>query len=99
MSDAPAASPAAPDATMPCPRCLQLRTKMDYVGIASGERPSGRPAEWDEDATRGGTAHNYYCLHTFTVIGPDDDLVGPKYCVAGRTCYETPQKRDSGKEW
>jgi hypothetical protein len=65
-----------------------MRTKMDYVGMTG--RPSGRPAEWDEDETLGGTAHNFYCLHTFTVIGPDDDLVGPKVCVAGRSCYESP---------
>ncbi len=72
----------------PARRCLHLRTKMDYVTIDSG-RPSGLSAEDDEDATRGGTAHNHYCLHTFTVIGPDDDLVGPRLCAPGRACYES----------
>lgn len=71
------------------PRCLKLRTKMDYVTLDAG-RPSGRPSEWDEDETLGGTAHNHYCLHTLTVIGPDDDLVGPRICIPGRTCYENP---------
>jgi hypothetical protein len=61
---------------------------MDYVTINQG-RPSGRPAEWDEDDLFGGTAHHYYCLRTMTIIGPDDDLVGPKLCLSGRTCYES----------
>jgi hypothetical protein len=79
-----------PNAESPTParRCLHLRTKMDYVTLDSG-RASGLPAEPDEDETLGGTAHNHYCLHTFTVIGPDDDLVGPRLCVPGRACYES----------
>jgi hypothetical protein len=62
---------------------------MDYVSIPEG-RPSGRPEEWDEDETFGGTAHNYYCLRTMTVLGPDDDVVAPRVCVPGRSCYESP---------
>lgn len=69
-------------------RCLHLRTKMDYVTLETG-RPSGIPAEWDENETCGGTAHHHYCLHTMTVIGPDDDIVGPRVCAAGRQCYES----------
>lgn len=69
-------------------RCLRLRTKMDYVTLETG-RPSGIPAEWDEDETHGGTAHNHYCLRTMTVIGPDDDVVGPRLCAPGRACYES----------
>ena len=79
--------PTAQDA-QPARRCLHLRTKMDYVTVDEG-RPSGRPAEEDEDATYGGTAHNHYCLHTMTVIGPDGDIVGPRVCAPGRTCYES----------
>ncbi|GAB4467976.1 MAG: hypothetical protein OHK0029_40110 [Armatimonadaceae bacterium] len=74
-------------------RCAELRTKMDYV--ASIGRPSGRPAEWDEDQTRGGTAHNYYCMKTWTVFGPDDNLVGPNFCTNNRTCYEVPVSNDT----
>ena len=74
----------------PCPRCLQLRTKMDYVTADPDGRPSGRPAEWDEHETVGGTSHGYYCLHTLTVIGPDDDVVGPRLCAPTRDCYESP---------
>jgi hypothetical protein len=80
--------------------CRLLKTKMDYV-TRDVERPSGRPVEWDEDLTRGGTAHKLYCRHTFTVLGPDDDIVGPKVCVPGRACYEAPplpDKTDDGED-
>ena len=69
-------------------RCLHLRTKMDYV-THDEERPSGRPEADDLDRTCGGTAHKHYCLHTMTVIGPDDDIVGPRICAPDRTCYES----------
>ncbi len=69
--------------------CRHLRTKMEFV-TRDVDRPSGRPAEWDEDVSRGGTAHRLYCRETLTVIGPDDDLVGPRLCVPGRACYATP---------
>ena len=72
----------------PARRCLHLRTKMDYVTLETG-RPSGIPAEWDEDETCGGTAHNHYCFHPLTVIGPADDVVGPRVCAPGRACYES----------
>ena len=72
----------------PARRCLRLRTKMDYVTLEAG-RPSGMSVESDEDATCGGTAHRHYCLHTMTVIGPDDDVVGPAICRPGRACYES----------
>lgn len=71
----------------PSPRCLHIRTKMDYVSIDWG-RPSGG-SEDDTDETTGGTAHRYYCLHTLTVIGPDQDIVAPRACDAGRACYES----------
>lgn len=74
--------------SVPYRRCLQLRTKMDYVTLDTG-RPSGIPEEQDEDETRGGTAHHFHCLHTMTVLGPDDDIVGPRVCAPGRDCYES----------
>ena len=30
----------------------------------------------------------YWCLRTCKNIGPDDELVLPSQCVAGRKCYE-----------
>ena len=76
--------------TQPPRRCLHLRTKMDYVSHDEGERPSGRAEADDLDHTYGGTAHNHYCLHTMTVIGPDDDIVGPRLCASPeRACYES----------
>ena len=68
----------------PAARCLHLRTTMDYVMI-----DAGHPAGDDEDETCGGTAHDPYCLHTMTVTGPDDDIVGPRVCAPGRACYES----------
>jgi hypothetical protein len=61
---------------------------MDYVTLDTG-RPSGLSAEDDEDETRGGTAHHFYCTHTMTVLGPDNDIVGPRVCESGRACYES----------
>lgn len=79
-----------------CPRCLRLRTKMDYV--SSIGRPSGRPSLPDEDPVRGGTAHKYYCTRTWTVFGPDDDMVGPKICTPDRMCYEEPEASGIGDQ-
>ena len=78
----------APAAATTFRRCLHLRTKMDYVTLDTG-RPSGMPEEPDEDETRGGTAHPFYCFHTMTVLGPDDDIVGPRVCSPDRSCYES----------
>ncbi len=77
--------------------CRHLRTKMEFV-TRDVERPSGRPAEWDEDLTRGGTAHRLYCRRTLTVVGPDDDLAGPRLCVTGRPCYAAPEGEGEGPE-
>lgn len=71
------------------PRCLHLRTKVDYITLEDNERPSGRDAFEDEDQTSGGTSHHYYCLQTRTVIGPDEDIVGPRVCDPKRECYES----------
>jgi hypothetical protein len=30
----------------------------------------------------------FWCLHTCTPIGPDDELVEPKACRPGRSCHE-----------
>lgn len=69
------------------PRCLHLRTKMDY--ITHDEDPSGLSGgENDTPPSQDGGGH--YCLHTMTVIGPDDDIVGARVCAPGRICYESP---------
>ncbi len=77
-------SPTAPDdppvATPPAaPRCLHLRSKRDYIAL-------GQEAAEDEED---GAPVPFYCRHTLTVIGPDDDIVGARVCTAGRTCYES----------
>ena len=30
----------------------------------------------------------YWCVRTCRDVGPDDELVKPSQCVAGRTCWE-----------
>jgi len=30
----------------------------------------------------------YWCKRTCTPVGPDDELVLPKACVSGRSCWE-----------
>lgn len=68
------------------PRCLHLRAKTDYLAFDPGQPPSG---DADENAGSGGDAAHCFCLRTLTVIGPDDDIVGPRDCLPGRTCYES----------
>jgi hypothetical protein len=33
----------------------------------------------------------YWCARTCTCVGPDDEIVHPKDCRPGRSCYEGPQ--------
>lgn len=33
----------------------------------------------------------YWCSRTCTCVGPDDEIVHPKDCQPGRTCYDGPQ--------
>lgn len=82
-SNAMTPSPPAPDdspAAPPAPRCLHLRSKRDYIALGEPDDASG---ENDGDGVP------FYCRHTLTVIGPDDDIVGPRVCTPGRVCYES----------
>jgi len=83
MTELPTPPPAQDPATFP--RCLHLRTKMDYVAHDPGPSASGETSDDTDDVA----AQNSYCLHTMTVIGPDDDIVGPRVCAPGRSCYES----------
>lgn len=60
--------------------CIHLRTKMSYV-----------PSERSESLlTEESPTAQYWCLKTMNFVGPDADLVGPRYCCAkGRGCYES----------
>jgi len=33
----------------------------------------------------------YWCARTCTVVGPDDEVVAPKTCCPGRSCYDGPR--------
>ncbi len=46
------------------------------------------PVYDDRDAPGDGY---YWCSRTCTCVGPDDELVHPKDCVPGRSCYDGPQ--------
>lgn len=42
----------------------------------------------DRDAAGDGY---YWCAQTCNCVGPDDELVHPKDCLPGRSCYDGPQ--------
>ena len=33
----------------------------------------------------------WWCSRTCTCVGPDDEIVHPKDCVPGRSCYDGPK--------
>jgi len=57
--------------------CKHLRTKSLFTSDARGNRVLVEPAP----------AAYYWCTRSGTGFGPDNDFVGPKECVAERTCY------------
>jgi hypothetical protein len=59
------------------PICKNLRTKKSYIPGYQGQ----------DFLTRQHPCAQYFCLKTLHVIGKDDDLVSPKACVAGRSCF------------
>ncbi len=56
--------------------CRALKTKALYV---VGREP---------DPVMAALGAHAWCVHTMGTIGPDDDLVLPERCRAGRGCYE-----------
>ena len=59
------------------PVCRCIRTKMQYV-------TPGHPDGW----SRPSATAQFWCLHTMSPVGPDDDQVTPEGCRAGRECFE-----------
>jgi hypothetical protein len=57
--------------------CHSLRTKNAF-GTQSGYTP------WQLGAS---STASYWCLETMGPAGPDEQLVHPSTCCAGRTCY------------
>ena len=57
--------------------CRCLRTKMQYV---AGISP--------EELRQPSATAQYWCVHTMSQVGPDDGLVAPEGCRAGRDCFE-----------
>lgn len=59
------------------PVCRSMKTKMLYV--------LGPEAV---DLTVPSSTAHYWCVQTMRTIGPDDQLVTPDQCCAGRGCFE-----------
>ncbi len=57
--------------------CQGFRTKAYYISEEQGLDPS-------ECAPTAAC----WCLHTTTLLGPDDLLCSPETCGPGRTCYQ-----------
>jgi hypothetical protein len=66
------------ETTLEAPVCRRLRTKMYYVlgREAVNLRVSSPTAQ-------------YWCSHTATVMGPDDEPCSPESCRTDRGCFET----------
>ncbi len=43
----------------------------------------------DADLVEFSPTSAYWCLHTVTILGPDDILCSPEMCRSGRSCFET----------
>lgn len=56
--------------------CRYLRTKTAF-GSCTGYEP------WHGNSSTAA----YWCLHTMGACGPDDQLVQPQSCRAGRSCF------------
>jgi hypothetical protein len=66
------------ETTLETPVCRRLRTKMYYV--LGREHVNLRVSS---------PTAQYWCSHTATVMGPDDEPCSPESCQPDRTCFET----------
>ena len=66
------------EATLETPVCRRLRTKMYYV--LGREHVNLRVSS---------PTAQYWCSHTATVMGPDDEPCSPEFCQPDRGCFET----------
>jgi hypothetical protein len=64
--------------------CHGFRTKAYYINEGQGLDPS-------ECAMTAAC----WCLHTTTVLGPDDLLCSPETCQPGRTCFKAAAVRSA----
>ncbi|HLH33926.1 MAG TPA: hypothetical protein VKX41_04580 [Alloacidobacterium sp.] len=63
--------------------CQCLRTKNPY-GTTPQDAESWLPGVH--------TASSYWCLHTMSFAGPDDNYAHLARCVPGRKCYQAPEE-------
>lgn len=63
--------------------CKYLRAKNPYGMLEGGEQPW---LLYDDPNTIS------WCIKATGGVGPDNDLVTPKQCVAGRSCFAPPSK-------
>ena len=57
--------------------CRYLKSKNSFGMLEGGDRWSGIE---DPNAT-------FWCIKTSGPVGPDNNLVGSKYCKEGRKCF------------
>jgi len=67
--------------------CKYLRARNPYGMMEGGENP------WYllDDANT-----ICWCIISAGAAGPDNNLIGPKRCVEGRSCFVPPEPRTSG---
>ncbi len=64
-----------PGAPAAAAACRHLRTKTFYYQQDGAEMQASAIA-------------SYWCMRSLRAAGPDEDLVEPRLCHAGRVCYE-----------
>ena len=62
--------------------CRYIKSKNSFGMLEDGSNWSGIE---DPNAT-------FWCIKSAGAIGPDNGVVGPKQCMAGRTCYTDVKK-------
>ncbi|WP_372369715.1 hypothetical protein [Candidatus Uabimicrobium sp. HlEnr_7] len=60
-------------------KCKFIRSRATDIPIL----PNGETLE--DDSCRSGV---FWCTHTMTAVGPDDDFVAPEKCQSVRQCYK-----------
>jgi hypothetical protein len=66
--------------------CKMLRTKNSFANLTENDADA-TPWQLGESTTA-----VFWCLKTMQHSGPDEDYAHPHTCLAGRTCYRSPDE-------